>query len=380
MKRIYMDYAATAPLLEEAWQAMQPYLCEVFGNPSSIHAEGRAAHAALGAARRDMQRALGAAQATEIVFTSGGSEANALAISGLTRRAENHRNKIITSAIEHPAVLDQCQALRREGFEVLVLPVNAEGVLEPDTLAAALDEQVLLLSVMMANNEIGAIQPIAALAEHAHQVGAYVHCDAVQALGALPIDVQALGVDMLSLSAHKCGGPKGVGALYLRQGLRLAPLVYGGGQERGRRGGTENLPGIVGMAAAVGRAVQRQPEEALRLAALRDRLIEGILSGIPGATLNGPREERLPGNVHVCFEGVSGQALLSRLDLEGVAASAGSACHSGTVSPSHVLAAIARCDAGAALRLSMGRKSSGEDVDYVLEVLPRLIKELQKTR
>ncbi len=376
MTRIYMDYAATTPLCREAWEAMTA-ANRSFGNPSSPYEEGRAARAVLDQSRRTMQQLIGAAQPREVIFTGGGSESDALAICGYARRNRSMGNHIITSAIEHHAVLHACEAMKKEGFRVTVLSVDAEGFVHPQILLDALDDETILVSIQLANNEIGTIQAVEKLAAIAHDRGAAFHCDAVQAFGSLPVDVQALGVDLLSLSAHKFYGPRGVGVLYLRQGVAIEPLIYGGQQEQGVRAGTENVMGIAGMVVAAERAEHIREAENARLQALQDQLIEAVLTQIPESRLNGSRNRRLVGNVHFSFGGVNREALLMRLDLAGLSASAGSACASGTLEPSHVMTAIG-ADDGAPLRLSMGMHTNAEEVAGVVEILQTVIQELRE--
>lgn len=385
MGQLYFDYAATTPVHPDVAAVMLETLRENWGNPSSIHATGRAARRALDEARRRVAELIHAPHFRDVIFTSGGSEADNLAVLGAARaRAEEGRRHVVTSAIEHHAVLDACHALRAEGFDVTVVPVDGEGFVDPDEVRRALRPDTALVTVMLANNEMGAIQPVAEIARVAHEVGAWVHTDAVQAVGQIPVDVQALDVDLLSLSAHKIYGPKGVGALYVRSGLRLKPLTFGGGQERAWRPGTENAAGIAGLgkAAELAMAALAQGEPA-RLAALRDRLIAGILDRVPGARLNGPAGEgRLPNNVNVSLADVDGEALLVHLDLAGLAASSGSACTSGSIEPSHVLLALGlpRELAAAGLRLTVGRPTTEQDVDRALAILEEAVARVRKVR
>lgn len=380
--RIYMDHAATTLLRPEVLEAMEPYLREAYGNASSFHAEGQRARHALDEARATVARALGA-DASEIVFTSGGSEGNSAALIGAAL-ARRHRGKgLVVSSVEHPSVLEAANFLARLGFEVKRLPVDGTGRVSPEDLERVLEPGTLLVSIQMANNEVGTLQPVEELARVAHRVGALFHTDAVQAAGILPVDVNRIGCDLLTLSAHKLGGPKGVGALYARKGLELERLVHGGGQERGRRGGTENVAGAVGLARALELAVAEQETEAARLRALRERLVQGILNRVEGARLTGHPTERLPGIASFVFEGgITGESLLMRLDLEGVAASSGSACTSGSLEPSHVLLACGFPEslAGSALRLSLGHASTPQEVDRVLEIVPRVVERLRQAR
>lgn len=383
MKRIYLDYAATTPCDDDVRRAMMPYFEEHFGNPSGLYAEGRVARQAVDDARDRVAAAIGATSTSEIIFTGSGSEADNLALQGVAweQRLEGRGAHLLVSAIEHSAVLQTAHALARQGFSVTLLPVDAQGRVDPETVREALRDDTILVSVMHANNEIGTIQPIAEIAAICRDLGVPFHTDAVQTVGQLPIDVEELGVDLLTLSAHKVYGPKGVGALYVRRGVPLAPHTYGGAQERERRAGTENVAGIVGMALALEKAVALLPTERERLTALRNRLIAGILEKVEGAQLNGHPTERLPGNANFSFEDVDGESLLLRLDLEGVAASSGSACSAGSIEPSHVLTALGLSPklAKQALRLSLGRGTTEDEIDQVLQLLPRLIERLRRT-
>ena len=378
---IYVDNAATTPVSKPVFDAMAPYFCEQYGNPSSIfYSVGAAAGDALAAAREKVARALGC-DTGEVFFTSCGSEADNWAIKGTAHKfAKQGKKHLITSCIEHHAVLHSMQALEREGFEVTYLPVDAEGFVSPADVEAAIRPDTALVTIMFANNEIGTIEPIREIGKVAHEAGVLFHTDAVQAVGAVPIDVNDWNVDMLSLSGHKFHAPKGIGALYIRKGVKISNLIFGGAQERGLRAGTENLPGIVGLGAAIELAVSELPEYTQRLTALRDRLIDGILQNIPDVRLNGHRTQRLPGNVNVSVRYVEGEALLMRLDLAGVEASSGSACTSGSLDPSHVLLAIGLPHeiAHGSLRLSLGSDTTEADVDYVIEKLPGIVKDLRE--
>ena len=378
MRRIYLDHAATTPVDPRVLEEMLPYLADRFGNPSSIHWFGRETRGALDRARAEVARLLGAADPSEIVFTGGGSEADNLAVKGIAHALRGRGGHLITSSVEHHAVYDAVGHLAREGYRVTYLPVDAAGLVDPDDLRAAIGGDTILVSIMHANNEVGTIEPIEELAAIARERGVLFHTDAVQTVGAVPVDVRGLGVDLLSLSAHKFYGPKGVGALYVRQGVRPTPLVHGGAQERNRRAGTENVAGIVGLAAALRLAVAELPQRR-RLAGLRDRLIDGVLGRIEHARLNGHRTRRLPGNANFSFEFVEGESLLLNLDLVGVAASSGSACTSGSLEPSHVLLGMGLCHeiAHGSLRLTLGRENTEEDVDYVLSVLPGIVGKLR---
>lgn len=373
---IYMDHAATTPLDARVSAAMQPYFSEFFGNPSSIYRLGRRSLEALDTAHETVARLLNA-RPTEIVFTGGGSEADNLAIKGIAQAARRRGNHLITSAIEHHAVLHTCERLEREGFAVTYLPVDAHGRVDPAAVAEAITDQTALVTIMYANNEVGTIQPIAQIGRVCRERGVPFHTDGVQA-ALLDLDVRALGVDLLTLSAHKFYGPKGVGILYVRQGTRLQPQVLGGSQERNRRAGTENVPGAVGAAAALELIRAERDHETTQLRTLRDRLIAGVLA-IPGARLTGHPVERLPGNASFAFPGVEGESLLLNLDLAGIAASSGSACTTGSVEPSHVLSAMgfSADEARGHLRLTLGRSNTETDVDAVLAQLPPIVERLR---
>ena len=378
--RIYLDNAATTPCAPQVVEAMLPYFTQVYGNASSVHTWGREAKRAVEAARRQVQKALNAAQPQEIFFTGGGSESDNWAIKGVALlRGRGH---IITTAIEHHAVLHTCQWLEKQGFRVTYLPVDGEGRVHPLDVERAFREDTILVSVMAANNEVGTLQPIREIGEICRARGVLFHTDAVQAVGAVPVDVQALQVDLLSLSAHKIHGPKGVGALYVRKGTKLDSLLHGGAQERGFRAGTENLPGIVGLGKAIELATAQLADNAARMTALRERLIAGVMERVSGTMLNGHPTQRLPGNVNLSFEGVEGEALLLRLDLAGVAASSGSACTSGALDPSHVLMALGLTEAQAqgSLRLTLGTDTTAEEIDAVLDRLPPIVADLRSMR
>ncbi len=376
-ERIYADHAATTPVRNEVIAAMLPYLGTYGFNPSSLHAEGRAARGAVDAARAAVAGLLGAKQ-RDIVFTGGGSEADTLAIVGAARAARSRGAHVVTSAVEHHAVLHATDVLRDAGFTVTVLGVDADGRVDPADFEAALRPDTVLASVMLANNELGTVQPIETLARIARTRGVIFHTDAVQAPGRIPLDVDALGVDLLSLSAHKFYGPKGVGALYVRPGTPIVPLIVGGGQEHGLRAGTENVAGIVGFAHAFGLASAELPVEAPRLRELRDRF-EAALGDLPGTRINALGAERLPNVSSVAFEGVDAPTFLVRLDLEGIAASAGSACAAGSTEPSHVLAALdvppwARVGT---LRFSFGKLTGEQDVERMIRVLPSVLESVR---
>ncbi|HPT83559.1 MAG TPA: cysteine desulfurase NifS [Limnochordia bacterium] len=377
MKRIYMDHAATTPVRPEVLEAMLPYFNSEFGNPSSVYSWGRAARKALDNARDQVSALLGASP-SEIVFTSGGSEGANLAIKGVAWADQNRGKHIITSAIEHHAVLDAVLWLEKQGFEVTILPVDEYGLVSPAQVEAALRPDTILVSIMHANNEVGTIQPISEIGAIVRRHGAKFHTDAVQTAGVLDLNVEALNVDLLSISAHKFYGPKGVGALYVRKGVRLSPLIHGGGQEKRRRAGTENVAGIVGLAKAFALAQEEREQENARLIKLRDRLISG-LSRIPHTRVNGHLEQRLPNNVNVCFGFIEGESMLLNLDLRGIAASSGSACTSGSLDPSHVLLAMGLSHeiAHGSLRLTLGRENTEEDVEFVLQEIPGIVERLR---
>jgi cysteine desulfurase len=377
MTRIYLDHAATTTVRPEAIAAMVPLLGSGY-NPSSLHAEGRAARNAVDEARATVARVLGA-HPREIVFTGGGSESDTLAVAGGARAASARGRHIVTSAIEHPAVMGAVARLEREGWTVTRLPVDAQGLVVPAAFEAALTPQTALASIMLANNEIGVIEPIAKLAAIARAHGVVFHTDAIQAPGWLPLDVAQLGVDLLSLSAHKFAGPKGVGILYVRRGVGVAPLVDGGGQEHGLRAGTENVAGIAGTAVALALAEAERPATAPRIAALRDRLAAAITGQIPDVVINGAAAPRLPGLLSVAFGGAPSDALLMRLDLAGIAASAGSACAAGSLEPSHVAAALGLGERyrRSVIRFSLGKGTAEAEIDDVIRRLPALVADVR---
>ncbi len=376
--RIYMDNAATTAICPEALAAMLPCFGEHFGNASSIHGTGRDARKVLEDARRRVADILGAKPA-EIYFTSGGSESDNWAIKGAAFANRKKGNHIITSKIEHHAVLHTCEWLEKQGFEITYLPVDEYGLVNPRDVEAAITDKTILISIMAANNEIGTIEPIPEIGQIAHEHKIIFHCDAVQAVGAIPVNVDSWHVDMLSLSGHKFHGPKGVGGLYIRTGTKVDQFLHGGAQERGRRATTENVPGIVGMAAALEKSAENMEENGIRMTYLRDKLIKGILDAIPYTRLNGHALKRLPGNVNVSIQYIEGEALLLRLDLAGIAGSSGSACTSGSLDPSHVLLAIGLPHevAHGSLRLSLTDSNTEEEVDEVLRVLPKIVSDLR---
>ena len=378
MKRIYMDNAATTRVTEPVFEAMRPYFCETFGNPSSVHAFGREARKAVEQARRQVAAALGA-QAGEIYFTGSGTEADNWALRGAAYAQKARGRHIITTQIEHHAVLHAAEQLEKEGFEVTYLPVDGDGVVSLEALEKALRPDTTLVSIMAANNEIGAIQPIREAAKLARAHGALFHTDAVQAIGCVPIDVKADGIDLLSLSGHKFHAPKGVGALYIRSGVKLQRLIYGGAQEKTQRGGTENVASIVGMGKAIELAMESMESRNAYVSGLRDRLIEGILRRIPETRLNGHRTRRLSGNVNVSIRYIEGEALLLSLDMKGIAGSSGSACTSGSLDPSHVLLAIGLPHeiAHGSLRLSLSEENTAEEVDYTIDALVEIVERLR---
>lgn len=378
MDRIYLDNAATTPVDKRVLEAMLPYYSDVFGNPSSLYSYGQEAKKAIEEAREKVAKALGA-DAEEIYFTSGGSESDNWALKGVAYALKNKGNHIITTEIEHHAVLHTCRYLEKEGFKVTYLPVDEYGLVKPEDVKKAITDKTILVSIMFANNEIGTIEPIEELVKIAHEKNIYFHTDAVQAVGNVPIDVKKLDVDLLSLSAHKIYGPKGVGALYIKKGVKIHSLIQGGTQEKNRRAGTENVPGIVGLGEAIELITKNLDSHINKLTFLRDKLINGILEKIPYTRLNGHPTKRLPGNVNVSFEFIDGESLILNLDMAGICASSGSACTSGSLEPSHVLLAIGlpRELARESLRLTIGKDNTEEDIDKVLEVLPQIIKRLR---
>lgn len=376
--QIYLDNAATTKMSDHAIQAMLPYMNDIFGNPSSLHSAGQRANEALTNARERIAHLLNA-KPSEITFTSGGSEAdNQALISAAQLGEKNGKKHIISTAFEHHAALHTLDKLQREGFEITLLPVPENGLIQPEQVAAALRSDTCLVSVMYANNEIGTIQPIAEIGALCRERGVLFHTDAVQAVGHLKIDVQSQHIDMLSLSAHKFHGPKGVGVLYARNGISLTPLIEGGAQERHKRAGTENIPGIMGMAAAMEDACAHLEENTAHVSALRNRLIQG-LSEIPHSVLNGDAKNRLPGNVHFCFEGIEGESLLLFLNDKGICASSGSACTSGSLDPSHVLLAIGRPHeiAHGSLRLSLSEETTESDIDITIQAVKDVVNRLR---
>jgi cysteine desulfurase len=377
--RVYFDYNATTPLAPDVTEAVVRATRETFGNASSVHHFGQQAKAAMDDARTAVA-ALVNGDPSEVVFTSGGTESDNFAIRGAAEALEpTGRRHLIASAIEHEAVLNTFRALARRGWRTTLLPVDHTGIVSPERLRDAISDETALVSVMHANNEIGTIQPVAALAAIAHERGALMHTDAVQSVGKIPVDLRALGVDLLSLSAHKFNGPKGAGVLWIKRGTRMQPIVTGGKHERNRRAGTENVPAIVGLGAAAQLAAKKLSSESARVAALRDRLEAGILGHVPGTAVNGDPRARVPNTTNISFDRVEAESLLIALDLEGIAVSTGSACSSGTLEPSHVLKAmgLAAHRTQNSLRFSLGMFSTEEEVDRVVDVLPRLVDKLR---
>jgi cysteine desulfurase len=377
--RVYFDYNATTPLAPEVIEAVRVASRDLFGNASSVHHFGQQAKAAIDEARSAIA-ALINGDPSEIVFTSGGTESDNFALRGAAEALEpTGRRHLVASAIEHEAVLNTLKALARRGWKTTLLSVDHSGILTPDRVREAISKETAVVSVMHANNEIGTIQPIALIAAIAHEQGALVHTDAVQSTAKIPVDVRALGVDLLSLSAHKFNGPKGVGALWIKRGTRMLPILTGGKHERNRRAGTENVPAIVGLGVAARLAAAKLESEATRVAALRDRLEQGILARVSGTAVNGDPRNRVPNTTNVSFDRVEAESLLIALDLEGIAVSTGSACSSGTLEPSHVLRAMGLSTHRTqnSLRFSLGQFSTDVEVDRVLEVLPRLVEKLR---
>ena len=376
--RVYLDHNATTPPAPEVVEAMVRALGDLFGNASSIHAYGQSAKAALDDARTEVARLI-AAEPGDIVFTAGGTEADNLAMRGVVDAAGRSRTRVIVTAVEHEAVINTARALGRHGTPVTVLPVDAEGVVRPSVFEDALGDDVAIASVLLANNETGVIQPIEELARHARARRVVFHTDAVQAVGKIPVDVGALGVDLLSLSAHKFGGPKGAGALWVRRGTPMAGVITGGRQERNRRAGTENVPAIVGLGAAARLARAKLAEESTRQTRLRDQLEAGILATVPGTAVNGAGARRVPNTANIAFERVEAESLLIALDLEGIAVSTGSACSSGTLEPSHVLRAMGLPPGRvqSSIRFSVGATTTPDDIARVLAVMPALVHRLR---
>ncbi|MGA9882899.1 MAG: cysteine desulfurase family protein [Candidatus Acidiferrales bacterium] len=380
--RVYLDYNATTPVDPAVLEAMLPFLRDNFANAGSVHTPGQRARAAVDAAR-DSVAALIGANASEIVFTSGGTEADNLAIYGAVAASANARKHVIASAIDHHAVLHTCEDLQQQGIDVTFVPVGrtpeGQGVVDPDDIRRALRPDTVLITVMHANNELGTIQPVEEISRIAHEAGVGFHCDAVQSAGKIPVDVSRLGVDLLSISAHKFCGPKGVGALYVRTGTSIVPRFRGGHAERDRRPGTENVPGIVGLGKAAELARVKLPEDSARISALRDRLESALLSSVADAFVNGDPARRVPNTSNITFRDAGGEAMLIALDLQGIACSTGAACSSGSTEPSHVLlaAGLSHDDARSSLRFSLGRASSGEEIDYAIATVPSVVERIR---
>ena len=378
MRRIYLDHAATTPTHPEVVKTMLPFFTDAFGNPSSIHSYGQEAKGAVEEARTKVAELIGA-RSEEIIFTSGGTEADNFALKGVAYANERKGDHIITTSIEHHAVMEVCNFLEKRGFGITCLPVDKYGLVDPDDVKRAITAKTILISVMHANNEVGTIEPVEEIGVIAREAGVYFHTDAVQTVGHIPVNVDKLKVDLLSISAHKLYGPKGVGALYVRKGTRSVSLLHGGEQEKRRRAGTENVPAIVGLGKVVELTGQEMGREAERLTYLRDKLIEGLGERIDHVRLNGHPTRRLPNNVNVSFDFVEGESMLLNLDLEGICASTGSACSSASLEPSHVLLALGfpTEQAHGSLRFTLGRENTEADIERVLEVLPGIVAKLR---
>lgn len=376
---IYMDHSATSPVDPEVFEAMKPFFVDNFGNASTLYSLGRDARKVMEAAREQVASLIGA-KPEEVIFTSGGTESDNIAIKGTAYRLKNKGNHIITSAIEHPAVRETCKYLEKNGFEVTYLPVYEEGIVRVSDLENAITDKTILITIMHANNEIGTIQPIAEIGKIARENKIYFHTDAVQTVGKIPVNVEKMNVDMLSLSAHKVYGPKGIGALYVKKGVRLEPIIHGGGHEKGLRPGTENVSGIVGLGKACELAEKNLLEDSKYITNLRDRLIDGILDSVEQSYLDGHRTKRLPNNVNLRFTGIEGESLVLHLDSKGVAASTGSACSSKSLEPSHVLIALGleHVEAHGSLRLTLGKENTEEEVDYVITAVKEVVETLRK--
>lgn len=377
-RTVYLDHAATTYVKPEVFEAMKPYFSEHFGNASSIYSLGRDSKKAVEESREKVAKAIGA-EPKEVYFTGSGSEADNWALKGIAAAYKKKGNHIITSAIEHPAIMSSCKYLEGEGFEVTYVPVDSDGLVSPEQIRNAIKENTILISIMFANNEIGTIQPIKEIGAIAKEKGVLFHTDAVQAVGNINIDVKDLNLDLLSLSSHKFYGPKGIGALYIKKGVKIASFIHGGQQERGKRASTENVPGIIGLGRAIELATENLDEYNKKLIELREKTIEGLFAKVPYIRLNGHRHNRLPGNVNISFEFIEGESLLLMLDMKGVYGSSGSACSSGSLDPSHVLLAIGLPHeiAHGSLRLSFGDENTQEDVDYILEVIPQIVSRLR---
>jgi len=379
LRKVYMDHAAGMPVDPRVFEAMKPYFMENYGNPSSSHSFGASARNALMESREKVARLIGAEKPEEIIFASGGTESNNLAIKGVAYRNKDRGNHIITTTIEHISLINICKHLQKQGFEITYIPVDKQGMVNPQRLKDEINDRTILISIMYANGEIGTIQPIKEIGKIAHVNQIYFHVDAVAAAGKVPINVEEENVDLLSISSNEMYGPKGIGALYIKKGTRIQPVTQGGGQERGLRSGTENIPGIVGMGKAAEIAQEEMEAEGRRLSQLRDKLIKGVLDTIERSYLNGHQTKRLPHNANLRFSYIEGESLILGLDMLGIQVSSGSACTSKTLEPSHVLLAIglAHEEAHGSLVFTMGKQNSEEDVDYVLEVLPGVVKRLR---
>ncbi|GIV19115.1 MAG: cysteine desulfurase IscS [Armatimonadota bacterium] len=378
---VYLDHAATTPVAPEVLQAMEPFWERAFGNPSAIYTLGQEARDAVERAREQVAM-LVHADADEVYFTSGGTESDNWAIKGMARAWGNHKNHLITTPIEHHAVLEACESLREWGWEITFVPVDSTGLVDPEDVRRAITPRTGLITVMHANNEVGTIEPIAEIGAIAREHGIPFHTDAVQTVGKIPVDMDALNVDMLTLSAHKLYGPKGVGALVVRRGTPIRPLLDGGGQERGRRGGTYNVPGIVGLGAAAERAMRHGAQEMEWVRALRDRLVKGIVERVPDAVLTGHPVQRLPNNAHLAFADVEGESLVLSLDAVGIYCSAGAACSSGDTEPSHVLVAmgVERHLIEGSVRFTLGKDNTEEQIDYTIEQVVKAVQKLRSLR
>lgn len=378
MRKVYLDNAATTALSPKVLEKMMPYLTDIYGNASSPHSFGQTARIGVEHAREQVARAINA-DPSEIVFTGCGTESDNTVLFGVAERYAKKGDHIITTNVEHHAILHSCAALEKKGIKVTYLPVDKDGLITPEQVRDAITDKTILVSVMFANNEVGTIMPIPEIAAVCHEKGVLFHTDAVQAAGHIPIDVKAMGIDMLSISGHKFHGPKGVGVLYERKGIRLPSYIIGGEQEKGRRAGTENVAGIVGLGEALELAVTNMSETSARMTRMRDRLIEGIEATIPEVKLNGHRTKRLPNNVNFSIEYIEGESILLMLDMAGIAASSGSACTSGSLDPSHVLLALGLTHevAHGSVRMTLGDDTTDEDIDYVLETLPKVAHRLR---
>jgi len=379
IKRVYMDYGAGTPVDPRVLEAVKPYFAESFGNPSSVHSVGQEAKRAIEESRKSVADLVGAEMKEEVIFTSGATESNNLAIKGVAYRNRNRGNHVITTTIEHMSVINTFKYLQKEGFKTTYVPVDKYGVVDVEALKNSITDQTILISVMYANGEIGTVEPIKEIGEIAHERNVYFHVDAVAAAGQVPIDVTNKNIDLLSLSSNDLYGPKGVGALYIKTGIRIQPIIHGGGQERGLRSGTENVAAIVGMGKAAEIAKKELASESVRLSGLRDRLIEGVLGKIQHSFLNGHSAKRLPNNANLRFSYIEGESLILSLDMEGVVTSSGSACTSKTLEPSHVLLAIglAHEEAHGSLLFTLGRWTTKEEIDYVVGILPGIVKRLR---